>query len=71
MKQKRICKFCGNYMPNISSGDTCHECTRYCMENCKEASSTKTSWHKEPCVSCTDNPYAKLHKWEGEKWVKN
>lgn len=77
MKNK-VCKFCGKelfierYKGDENREHSCGECERYCMTKCAIASNTRTSWHKEPCVSCKHNPYviSKFWKWNGEEWVK-
>lgn len=71
------CKFCGkeiNQEKYINAERTevgCSACGLYCMNNCKEALKSSTSWHTEPCVSCEHNPYKINHKWVDGKWVKN
>ena len=73
---KHICKLCGKefssgYYIYKESSPTCGLCSEYCMKKCKIASNTTTSWHSEPCISCTNNPYRIKHKWNGKEWVKN
>jgi hypothetical protein len=73
----KLCKFCGKPLnvEKFSYSDkreySCGECSRYCMNNCKLSAKNGTSWHKKPCISCEHNPYSILHKWDGEKWVRN
>lgn len=71
MKQQE-CSICGGPIDGAKyqGAQNCGKCGRYCYQNCKLASSTFTSWHKEPCVSCERNPYKALHSWDGEKWVR-
>lgn len=69
------CKFCGKQVNamkwlNNDREYTCSECTHYCMNNCKNALNTNTSWHTEPCLSCKHNPYLIMYKWVGGKWQK-
>ena len=76
MREIKTCKFCGNPVSiQKFTGDEdreydCGKCSQYCMQKCKEALKTTTSWHKEPCVSCKHNPYSINYRWDGEKWVK-
>lgn len=61
------CKFCGKaftsekYTAPTHGSRSCGECTRYCMTKCKIASSTTTSWHREPCTLCEHNPYKRRY----------
>lgn len=72
---KKTCKFCGKPIkvgqflsnPKLS----CGECSEYCMQKCPIASKSTTSWHTEPCVSCTHNPYKINHTWSGKEWMEN
>lgn len=71
---KHICKFCGKEFSAAyyigKKEYTCGICSSYCMQSCKIASKTTTSWHRQPCISCDNNPYAIKHKWDGRKWVR-
>lgn len=64
------CKFCGKpLVGERADWKYCQTCGNYCMKKCKLAASGVT-WHKEPCVSCENNPYRLRHVWDGEKWTK-
>ncbi len=70
------CKFCGkkingtHYLTPVEQ-HSCAECGSHCMKQCPEAAKCGTSWHKEPCVSCTHNPYQINYVWDGGQWVKS
>ena len=72
MRNDRICKFCGNEIENTVRDGTenCYNCVKHCMNQCEIASNPNTSWHKEPCIKCMNNPYKMLWKWDGEKWER-
>lgn len=72
---KHNCKFCGKEFSSAyfigKKHGSCGECSAYCMKKCEIASTTTASWHKEPCVLCSNNPYKIMHTWNGKEWVKN
>lgn len=67
------CKFCGKEIGTakyLSQKDgSCSDCTSFCMKKCPNASTTTMSWHKEPCISCGNNPYQGKHIWNGREWI--
>ena len=72
---KHLCKFCGKEFNSAyfltESEHSCGECSSYCMKNCEIAKNTRSSWHKESCVSCKHNPYRKNYTWDGDRWIRN
>ena len=66
------CKFCGAELPTEAYLSkytvTCAKCIRYCNQVCQKHNDGLLSWHKEPCVSCENNPYRRRYRWDG-KWI--
>lgn len=78
MSEEPYCKFCGSpikverFLKLIGEKRTysCGKCGSYCKQKCDLSRNAILSWHKEPCVSCSFNPYAARYSWDGQKWVK-
>jgi len=72
---KTTCKFCGKEfsIPACTKPEnetySCGECTHGCMVKAAECGGK--SWHSEPCISCSENPYRLKWHHNGKEWVRN